>query len=335
MSVPVFASAQGIARRAQGQDFALALTRRRFSVAAGAAALTGCAPHPSGVSRIRIGYQKSGVFLPAKSRGLVARALHPIALDWLEFPSGPPMLEAMSAGAVDFGTTGDAPPIFAQAAGARLKYVAVQPVTGESEGLLTPPDSPLKDARELKGKRVAVTRGTSSHVFLLKVLKSVGLAWSDIQPVFLAPADAAAAFSRKAFDAWATWDPYLALAQRDQKARVLISGVGLPLSDAFFLASDQLIDQAPAAAVTLLTALRAEAQWSNAHEAELVKLVSAAEGLPADIVQTSLRRGPFAVEPVTPGALARQQISADAFAGLGVISRIRVADAAWTGFRPP
>jgi sulfonate transport system substrate-binding protein len=321
-------------RMPHGQGFAAVLTRRRLSVIAGAVVLAGCAPRKASIGRIRIGYQKSGVFLPAKSRGLVARALHPIVLDWLEFPSGPPLLEALNAGAIDFGATGDAPPIFAQAAGARLRYVSVQPVTGGSEGLLVTPDSPLNTARELRGKRVAVTRATSSHVFLLKALKSAGLAWSDIQPVFLAPADAAASFSRKAFDAWATWDPYLALAQRDQKARVLVSGVGLPLSDSFFLASDSLVDQAPGALTALLNALRNEALWDNAHEAELVRLVSAAEGLPPDIVQTSLRRGPFAVEPVTPAVLDRQQLSADAFADLGIIPHIRVADAAWTGFRP-
>ncbi len=309
------------------------LGRRRFSVLAGAMVLAGCA-RPTAIDRIRIGYQRSGVFLPAKTRGVVAKTLHPIVLEWTEFPSGPPLLEALGAGAVDFGATGDAPPIFAQAAGARLRYVAVQPVTGESEGLLVPPDSPLTDPHQLRGKTVALTRGTSAHAFLLKALKSVGLSLSDIHPVYLSPADAAASFPKKAFDAWAVWDPYLALAQRDQKARVLISGVGLPLSDAFYLASDRMIERAPGDLIALLNDLRAEAAWGNAHPDELVRIVAAGEGLPSDIVRTSLRRGAFAVQPVTPDVLARQQISADAFADLGVIPHIRIADAAWTGFKP-
>ncbi|MEI9891690.1 MAG: aliphatic sulfonate ABC transporter substrate-binding protein [Caulobacteraceae bacterium] len=307
-------------------------SRRGFLTLAGAAALAGCARPPA--ARIRVGYQRSGVLLPAKTRGVVARAVRPIALEWIEFPSGPPLLEAMTAGAVDFGSTGDAPPIFAQAAGAKLKYVAVQPVSGESDALLVPPDSPLKDTRGLRGKAVAVTRGTSAHAFLLKALKSVGLTLSDIRPVFLSPADAAAAFPKRAFDAWAVWDPYLALAQRDQQARVLISGVGLPLSDAFYLASDRMVAQAPSALIALLGALRAEAAWGNAHPDDLVRIVAAGEGLPSDIVRTSLRRGAFAVEPVTPDVLARQQLSADAFAELGVIPPIRVADIAWRGFKP-
>lgn len=311
----------------------MALSRRCFSMFVGAAALAGCG-RAAGLDHIRIGYQRSGVFLPAKTRGVFAKALLPMAVEWSEFPAGPPMLEAMNAGAVDFGQTGDAPPIFAQAAGAKLKYVAVQPVTGASEGLLVPLDSPLTDPRELRGKKVAVTRGTSAHAFLLKVLKSVDLKLSDIQPVFLSPADAAASFPKKAYDAWAVWDPYLALAQRDQQARMLISGEGLPLADSFFLASDRMVEQAPNALITVLNALRAEADWGNAHPEELVEIVAAGEGLPPDIVRTTLRRGRFTVEPVTPEVLARQQISADAFADSGVIPRIRVADAAWTGFKP-
>jgi sulfonate transport system substrate-binding protein len=311
----------------------MALSRRQFSMLAGAAALVGCG-RAAGLDRIHIGYQRSGVFLPAKTRGVFAKALLPMVVEWSEFPAGPPMLEAMNAGAVDFGQTGDAPPIFAQAAGAKLKYVAVQPVTGASEGLLVSLDSPLTNPHELRGKKVAVTRGTSAHAFLLKVLKSVGLKLSDIQPVFLSPADAAASFPKKAYDAWAVWDPYLALAQRDQQARMLISGEGLPLADSFFLASDRMVEQAPNALIAVLNALRAEADWGNAHPEELVRIVAAGEGLPADIVRTTLRRGRFTVEPVTPEVLARQQLSADAFADSGVIPRIRVADAAWTGFKP-
>jgi sulfonate transport system substrate-binding protein len=319
----------------QHPDIPSRLTRRAWLGAAGAAALTACRPREAAARRIRIGYQRNGVLLLAKSRGLVAKALAPTVIEWVEFPAGPPMLEAMSAGAVDLGATGDAPPIFAQASGAPLSYAAVQPVTGDSEGLLVPPRSRLRDARDLRGKRIALTRGTSAHIFLVKVLKSVGMTLSDIKPVFLAPADAASAFAGDSFDAWAVWDPYLALAQRDQKARILVSGVGLPLSDSFFLASNRLIQTAPSVLAALLDALRTEAAWGNAHTADMVRITAAATGLPPDVIETSLRRGPLAVNPVTPEVLARQQLSADTFAELGFIPRhVRVADAAWTGWRP-
>jgi sulfonate transport system substrate-binding protein len=319
----------------QGHETLPLSSRREWLATAGAAALAACSPRRAAPRRIRIGYQKSGVFLLAKSRGLVAKTLAPVGLEWVEFPSGPPMLEALGAGAVDLAATGDAPPIFAQAAGGSLRYVAVQPVTGESEGLLVQPQSELRDPRELRGKRIALTRGTSSHIFLVKALNSVGLTLSDIKPIFLAPTDAAAAFAGDSFHAWATWDPYLALAQRDQKARILISGVGLPLSDAFFLASSRLVETAPTTLTDLLDVLRAEAAWGNAHTAQMVEISAAANGLPPDVIETGLRRGPLAVNLVTPEALARQQTSADTFANLGIIPRhIRVADAAWTGWRP-
>jgi sulfonate transport system substrate-binding protein len=300
-----------------------------------AAALSACAPRAGAGEGVRIGYQKSGVLLLARSRGAVAAAMRPTKVDWIEFPSGPPLLEALSAGAVDFGATGDAPPIFAQVAGAPLRYVAVQPLTGEGEAVVTPPVSPLREARDLRGKRIAFTKASSSHLLVIKALASAGLTLADVEPIYLAPSDASSAFAKGAIDAWATWDPYLALAQRDEGARVLISGAGLRRSDAFYLASRRLTETAPKVLRALLDALRAEAAWGEAHTADLVALIAKSNGLPADVVATSLRRGAVAVDPVTSDVLARQQISADTFAGLGIIPhKIAVADAAWTGWRP-
>jgi len=137
-------------------------------------------------------------------------------------------------------------------------------------------------------------------------------------------------------DAWAIWDPFLALAERDQQARILISGTRLPRTDAFYLASNRIIGSAPKALAQLLDALRAEAAWGEAHRPDLVKIVSGANGLPPDIVDISLRRGRLAVEPLTREVLARQQAAADTLQDLGAIPhKIRVADAAWPGWRRP
>jgi aliphatic sulfonates family ABC transporter substrate-binding protein len=308
--------------------------RRYLLSLAGGAAVAACAP-PAAAATIRIGYQKNGVLLLAKSRGVVANVLRPIKLKWVEFPSGPPLLEALNAGAVDLGATGDAPPIFAQAAGAPLKYAAVQPISGDGEAVIVPPASSLRTAADLRGKRVAFTKASSSHLLVVKALAQAGLKLSDVQPIYLTPSDAASAFARNAVDAWATWDPYLALAQRDQKARVLVSGAALPKSDAFYLASRHFIDTAPTALAVLLEALRHEAVWGQAHRPEVVRIVAAASGLPPDIVEASLRRGALAVDPMTPDVVARQQASADIFQSIGAIpAHVSVADAAWTGWRP-
>jgi sulfonate transport system substrate-binding protein len=218
-----------------------ALSRRKLGLSLAYASLVAaCAPPRRRPRTLRIGYQKNGVLLCAKSRGLIDKALPGTTVEWSLFPSGPPMLEAMSAGAVDFGATGDTPPIFAQAASAPLVYAAYQPLTGVGEGVVTPPGSPLTTGKDLKGKRIAVTKGSSAHLLLIRALRSAGLSWGDVTPVFLTPSDAASAFGSGSIDAWSIWDPYLALAQRDQKARVLVSGAVLPQTDAFYLASAKM-----------------------------------------------------------------------------------------------
>lgn len=313
----------------------MGFSRRALGALAGAAALTGCAPAIRSATTINVGYQKEGVLLLAKSRGVVDALMRPIRVNWIEFPSGPPLLEAMNAGAVDLGATGDTPPIFAQAAGSALQYVAYQPLSGESEGLLIPGASPIRRVADLKGKRIAFTKASSSHLLVANALASAGLTLAQVRPSFLAPSDAASAFARGAVDAWAVWDPFLALAERDQGARILISGAHLPRTDAFYLASDAIIGRAPEALGKLLDALRAEAAWGEAHPADVIRIVSAANGLPPDIIDTSLKRRRFAVEPLDRAALVRQQAGADTLEDIAVIpKKIRIAEAAWSGWRP-
>jgi sulfonate transport system substrate-binding protein len=301
---------------------------------AATAVIAACAPTRSHAT-LKIGYQRNGVLLLARSRNRIGQALDSTKIGWVEFPSGPPLLEALSAGAVDFGATGDAPPIFAQAAGAPLRYVAVQPISGQGEAVVIPPGSPIRSAHDLRGRRIAFTKASSSHLLIIKALASAGLSLADVQPVYLAPSDASAALAQHAIDAWATWDPYLALAERDQHARILISGADLPPSDSFYLASRRLTETRPDLARVLLDGLRQAAAWGEAHASAVVDIVAKANGLPSDVVQTSLRRGPLAVDPLTPDVLARQQAAADTFASLGIIPRrITVADAVWTGWSP-
>ena len=132
---------------------------------------------------------------------------------WTEFPSGPPLLEALNVGAIDFGNTGEAPPIFAQAAGAPIQYVAYEPPAPKGEAILVPKDSKLNSVADLKGKKVALNKGSNVHYLLVKALEKAGVKYSEIEPVFLAPADARAAFERGAVDAWVIWDPFQAAAE--------------------------------------------------------------------------------------------------------------------------
>jgi len=314
---------------------AAGVTRRALGAGALGALAASCGAAPETHAAIAIGYQKNGVLLLARSRGVVDQLMRPVMLKWVEFPSGPPLLEAMNAGAVDFGATGDTPPIFAQAAHAAIEYVAVQPISGQGEALIVPAASKIRSVAELRGKRIAVTKASSAHLLTANALASAGLTLAEVQAVYLAPSDAASAFARGAVDAWAIWDPFLALAERDQKARILISGAVLPRTDSFYLASERVIARTPQALTQLLDVLRAEAAWGARHEAQLVQIVSGASGLPTDIVWASLRRGPLAVDPLTREVLARQQAAADVMQDLGAIpAKLKVSEAVWSGWRP-
>src|SRR3984957_20074924 len=164
---------------------------------------------------VRIGYQKYGNFILSKGTGALDKTLaaQGVAVEWTEFPSGPPLLEALNAGAIDIGQAGEAPPIFAQAAAADFVYIAHEPPAPQGEAILVPKDSAIKSLAELKGKKIALNKGANVHYLLVKLLEKAGIQYSDITPVFLAPADARAAFERGAIDAWVIWDPFQAAAE--------------------------------------------------------------------------------------------------------------------------
>ena len=309
---------------------------RRELMLALAAGLAGCAGEGRRTP-VRIGFQRNGVLLLAKARGGLEAALSNLAsgVTWVEFPAGPPIMEAMAAGAIDLGAVGESPPIFAQAAGAPIVYAAAQPVTGAGSALLVPAVSSARTILDLRGKIIAFTKASSAHLFTHYALRQAGLSFNDIKPVYLSPADAAGAFGSGAIDAWATWDPYYALAVRDQRARVILTGEALPKTSSFYPASRKFAEGSPKVLAALLSALRLQAAWGMAHIGEVAGLVAKATGLPQDIAGASLRRGAYAVDPIDDALIKMQQASADAFLEMGAIQqRIDIGQAAWRGWAP-
>ena len=196
---------------------------------------------------IRIGYQKYGTLNILKARGGLEQRLKSqgISVQWIQFPAGPQLLEALNAGSIDYGHTGEAPPIFAQAAGAPLVYVAHEPPNPKGEAILVSKDSQIQDVAGLKGKKVALNKASNVHYFLVQALAAAGLKYSDIQPVFLPPAEARAAFERGSVDAWAIWDPFLTAAKRSTGGRVLKDGENLAANREFYLAAKPFAEQYP------------------------------------------------------------------------------------------
>lgn len=279
---------------------------------------------------IRLGFQKYGTLILLKSQGLLEKKLEPLgySVEWIEFPAGPQLLEGLNVGAIDFGTTGEAPPIFAQAAGAPLVYVGYEPPAPQAEAILVPKDSPLQTVADLKGKNVALNKGSNVHYLLVKALEQAGLQYSDVTVSFLPPADARAAFEKGAVDAWVIWEPFLAAAEDATGARQLADGTGIVNNHEFYLASRTLADNDPEIVATIIEALAEVDTWVNANIEEVAEQFSPLLGIPAPVLEVASKRRTYGVQPITPDVVAKQQAIADVFFELGLIPQaIKISDA--------
>jgi sulfonate transport system substrate-binding protein len=308
--------------------------RRTLGLLFAAASFPLAASLPAGAApaqqEVRIGYQKYGTLTLLKGRGTLEQRLAKknIAVKWTEFPAGPQLLEGLNVGSIDFGTVGEAPPIFAQAAGADLVYVGNEPPSPGSEAIVVPKASTLRSLADLKGKKIALNKGSNVHFLLVKALEKAGIAYADIQPVYLPPADARAAFERGAVDAWVIWDPFLAAAEKQLGARVLIDGKGLVANHQFYLASRGYAQQHPEIVRIVLDELAKVDEWGRTHQQDVASILAAQTGLPADVVALAAQRYAYGVKPVTPEVLKAQQQIADAFHKLKLIPKpIVVRDA--------
>jgi sulfonate transport system substrate-binding protein len=287
----------------------------------------------AGKGVLKIGYQKASVTLVlARAKGSFEAKLNPLGYDvsWAEFTSGPPMLEAMNAGAVNFAFTGEPPVIFAQAAGTPIVYVAATNPSPKAVAILQPASGSLANLQALAGKTVAVAKGSSAHFLLVSALNHAGVAYTDVKKVFLQPAEARAAFSSGDVDAWSIWDPFYAGAQA-AGAKVISDGTGLMPNRAFYTSTRDFSNASPDALNAAIDVLNEQEAWEGQHVSETAADISPSIGLPPPVLQTWFARQKYGVNKLNPTIFAGQQQIADAFLKLGLIpSRIDVTQAAWT-----
>jgi sulfonate transport system substrate-binding protein len=279
---------------------------------------------------LRIGYQKYGTLVLLKARGTLEKHLaqNHIDVQWTEFPAGPQLLEGLNVGSVDFGIAGEAPPIFAQAAGADIVYVGYEPQASAGEALIVPKNSPIKNLSDIRGKKIALNKGSNVHYLLVKLLEKAGLKYNDIDAVYLAPADARAAFERGSVDAWVIWEPFLAAAQNQTGARIVIDGQGLVSNHQFFLATRTYAQKHPDVVSIVLSELATVDEWAKTHVSDAATSLQPQIGLDHATLQLSLSRNGYGVAPVTATVMAEQQQIADAFYNLRLIPKhINVLDA--------
>jgi sulfonate transport system substrate-binding protein len=312
-------------------------TRRSFlkmSIGTAAALMTGAQVHASQPARVlRIGNQKGYLSL-LKGRGTLEKRLAPlgVSVTWTEFTAGPVQLEALNVGSIDFGDVGEAPPIFAQAAGAPLAYVAATVQRPQSEAVLVPRQSAIRQVTDLKGKRVAFNKGSNVHYFLVELLRKHGLQYADVHPVFLSPADARAAFENGSVDAWVIWDPFYAAAEATLGARLVADATGVVGNRAYYFSSQDYARKNADVIGILIDELRKIDEWGAQNRTALAGELAALWGLPVPVVNAVIARTQFGTGPVTHAILGEQQQIADAFFNLGLLpKRVSVQDAAAPG----
>lgn len=313
----------------------LAIPRRRLIQGAAAAVLM-----PSlGVlaqappRALRIGNQK-GILSLLKGRSTLEKRLQPlnVSLKWTEFTVGPVQLEALNVGSIDFGDVGEAPPIFAQAAGAPLAYVAATVPRPAVEAVIVPKGSTIRTVADLKGKKIALNKGSNVHYFIVKLFEKHGLTYSDLNLVYLPPADARAAFEKGSVDAWVIWDPFLAAAQTTLDARLLADATDVVGNRAYYFSSlDYVAKNADVLKIVVEEINRID-QWAEANQSAYVTELAGLLGLPKVALDLFVGRTRYGTAPITKAILAEQQQIADTFFALKLIpKKINVLEAAAAG----
>ncbi|WP_066716149.1 MULTISPECIES: sulfonate ABC transporter substrate-binding protein [Hyphomicrobiales] len=298
------------------------------ALASGAALAQPAAP----LKELRIGFQKNGILLIAKQQGVLEKrfAAQGIGIKWVEFQFGPPLLEALNVASIDYGPTGDAPPIFAQAARANLLYVATQEAAGSGAAILLPPNSPIRTLTDLKGKKIAFAKASSSHNLTIAAIEKAGIGYEEFTPVYLPPADARAAFERGSVDAWTIWDPFFAIAEQVPGVRILSLSKGIVAQNSFYLANRDFTGRHPDVVAAINDELAKVARWAETHRGEVAAVQAAATGLPIEPWKRAVDRADFVIAPLNPRVLDEQQRVADRFHRLGLIPKpINVRDIVW------
>ncbi|WP_257968113.1 sulfonate ABC transporter substrate-binding protein [Peribacillus deserti] len=278
---------------------------------------------------LKIGYQKNGPLVILKSLGTLEKRLKTegFKVEWKEFTAGPALLEALNVGSIDFGRTGDSPPIFAQAAGAPFVYVAAGKTKFKGSAVLVPQNSQIKTLKDLKGKKIGFAKGSSSHYLIVKALEKAGISYDQIEPHFLQPGDGRVAFEKGNIDAWVVWDPFTADTELNSKARVLVNGKGLSTDRDFFLANNDFAKKHRDIIDIVLEEIRESSEWANSHHKELAATLSPLLKIDEKSLLLSAERREYGIDPLTDDIIKEQQEIADTYVKLKIIpKKITVKD---------
>ncbi|MDG4797471.1 aliphatic sulfonate ABC transporter substrate-binding protein [Micromonospora sp. WMMD1082] len=281
-----------------------------------AGGLAGCADESAGGDdgnpRLRIGYQRFGGLSLVKARDAAPDA------EWSLFESGPALTEALKAGSIDIGQTGEAPPIFAAAGKIPFSIVGTSEPIPQGEAVLVKEDSGLRTFADLKGRTVALNKGSNVHWLLLRLLEANNLTLQDIDVRYLKPAEGRPAFDNGQVDAWVIWDPYFALAEQPG-VRILADATGLASNREYVLAHPDALANKSEQIGEFLRTYRTVTDWGIANPAERAAILAPELKIPEEVTSRALDRSARALAPVTPAVGDELQAIADGFASLDLI----------------
>jgi sulfonate transport system substrate-binding protein len=253
----------------------------------------------------------------------------PFKVNWSDFTSGPPMLQAMASGSVDIGGVGDAPPVFAASGGEAIEIVGARQTNGDQDALLVPKGSPITSIQQLKGKKIAYASGSSGNYNLLTVLNKASLTTKDVNLVNLQPADALAAFTSGSVEAWDVWPPYVQQVVAQNGAKVLATGSGFGNPYSFEVASKSAVtDPKKAAAMkAYLTILNKGYVWTATHPAQWAAAWAKATGLPLSVMETAAKTDGTTPVAITDDTTTAENKLVEQFFAAGLIpSKVDMKD---------
>lgn len=281
---------------------------------------------------LRIGYQRFGNLGVLKARQLLEQSFGELGVNvlWSEYPAGPQLLQALANDEIDFGTTGEAPPIFAQARDNALLYVAWEPPAPQSVAMVVPNASDIRTPQQLRGKRIALNKGSNVHWLLVQILEEAGLGLNDVKVVYTPPKYPLTASDYLAADAWMMWDPVLSAAEKSSTLRVLATGEGRVNNHQFYITRRQYAQQNEEIIAGIVAALVKTGKFIDRHRHEAAQLLASELGLDVGSLTCALARRSHQTREMDMQAIRAQQSIADRFYALGLLHRpVAVREAIW------
>ncbi|KRN28648.1 ABC-type nitrate sulfonate bicarbonate transporter [Lactobacillus selangorensis] len=278
----------------------------------------------SGLTTITIGYQTADPVDIARQRGDFAKKMKQKGYHvvFKKFQDGASEMQALKSGSIDYARIGDTPPVTALSSGTDLVYVASGSSKAKGSGILVKKGSGITSIKDLKGKRVAYTKSTSSHFLLLNALKKAGMSSSDIKWVNLDQSAASVAFNKGKVDAWVTWDPMTATAELDQNATLLETGEnGVSSNRDYILATKSYAADHTDTSKLIINYLEDDMKWANNHHTKLITMLSKSLGLSKKVVKKMVERRTYAMGKMSTTAIKEEQEIADTFYAEGLIKK--------------